>query len=173
MSPVPERRRHRRRSSNDVSTAAGWRGVVERSGERVVFYTLCLMLVFAVLALGAIQPWACDILELLTLVALLGWAARVVVAGKLAWIRTPLDLPLAIGVTYVVTRYAVSPVEWISRQEMLLVLMYASVYFLVTQHFARRQRQNALLWVLMAIAVGITAYGFINWMRGIQLVWGS
>ncbi len=171
MSSVTERRRHRRRSSNDISTAAGWRGVVERSGERVVFYTLCLMLVFAVLALGAIQPWACDILELLTLVALLGWAARVAVAGKLAWIRTPLDLPLAIGVAYVVARYAFSPVEWISRQEMLQVLMYAAVYFLVTQHFARRQRQNVLLWILMAIAVGITAYGFINWMRGIQMVW--
>lgn len=145
--------------------------MVERSGERVVFYTLCLMLVFAVLALGAIQLWACDILEMLTLVALLGWAARVAVAGKLAWIRTPLDLPLAAGVTYVVARYACSPVEWISRQEMLQVLMYASVYFLVTQHFFRRQRQDALLWVLVATAVGITAYGFINWLRGIQMVW--
>jgi len=171
MPLVTERRRYRRRSSNEVSTAAGWRGVVERSGERVVFYTLCLMLVFAVLALGAIQPWACDILEMLTLVALLGWAARAAVAEKLVWIRTPLDLPIAIGVAYVVARYAVSPVEWISRQEMLLVLMYASVYFLVTQHFSRRQRQDALLWVLMAMAVGITAYGLINWLRGIQLVW--
>ncbi|MBI5686965.1 MAG: O-antigen ligase family protein [Verrucomicrobia bacterium] len=171
MPSLTERRRHRRRSSNDVTTAAGWRGVVERSGERVVFYTLCLMLVFAALALGAMEPWACDILELLTLVALLGWAARAAVAGKMTWIRTPLDLPLAAGVVYVVARYAFSPVEWISRQEMLQVLMYASVYFLVTQHFSRRQRQNALLWVLVATAAGITAYGFVNWLRGVQMVW--
>ena len=129
------------------------------------------MLVFAVLALGSIQPWACDVLEILMVVALLGWAARVAVAGKLAWIRTPLDLPLAVGVTYVVARYAVSPVEWISRQEMLVVLMYASVYFLTTQHLSRRPRQNALLWVLVALAVGITAYGLINRLRGVQMVW--
>lgn len=171
MPPLTERRRHRRRSANGVSSAGGWRGTVERSGERVVFYTLCLMLVFAVLALGGIQPWTHDTLGLLALVALLGWAARVAVAGKLVWTRTPLDLPLAAGATYVVARYACSPVEWISRQEMLSVLMYAAVYFLVTQHFHRRQRQDALLWLLVAVAVGITAYGFINWLRGVQMVW--
>jgi O-antigen ligase len=171
MPPQTERRCHRRRSSNDVTTAPGWRGVVERSGERVVFYTVCLMLVFAPLALGALQPWACAILGLMTLVTLLAWAARVAVAGKLAWVRTPLDWPLAAGAAYVVARYAFSPVEWLSREEMLRVLMYAAVYFIVTQHFFRRERQNVLLWVLVATAAGITAYGFANWIRGVQLVW--
>ena len=89
--------------------------------------------------------------------ALLCWAARVAAAGKISWIRTPLDGPLLVGAVYVTARYATSPVEWISRQEMLLVLMYVSVYFLVTQHFFRRRRQNALLWLLMVVAVGITA----------------
>ena len=103
--------------------------------------------------------------------ALLFWAARVAAAGKISWIRTPLDGPLLVGAVYVTARYATSPVEWISRQEMLLVLMYVSVYFLVTQHFFRRQRQNVLLWVLMAVALGITAYGLINRLRGIQMVW--
>lgn len=171
MPSQTERRRHRRRSSNEVATAPGWRGAIERSGERAVFYTLCVMLVFAPVAMGGIHTWSCDVLELLTLVALLGWAARAVAAGKMAWIRTPLDLPLAMGAAYVVARYAYSPVEWISRQEMLQVLMYASVYFLVTQHCYRRERQNALLWILIVTAVGITAYGFINWLRGVQMVW--
>lgn len=171
MSSRTERRRHRRRSSNEVTTAAGWRGVVERAGERTVFYILCLLLVLSALALGSREPWACDVLEVLALVAMLGWAARVAVAGKLAWIRTPLDVPLAVGAAYVVGRYACSPVEWISRQEMLQVLMYVSVYFLATQHLFRRPRQNALLWVLVATAIGITAYGFINWLRGVQVIW--
>ena len=129
------------------------------------------MLVFAPLALGAARPWSRDPLEWLTMAALLCWAARVAAAGKTAWIRTPLDWPLLGGAVYVVARYAASPVEWISRQEMLLVLMYVSVYFLVTQHFFRRRRQNALLWLLMVVAVGITAYGLINRLRGVQMVW--
>ncbi|MCX6910854.1 MAG: O-antigen ligase family protein [Verrucomicrobia bacterium] len=170
MSSPNERRRHRR-SLNKASTAPGWRGVVERYSDSAVFCILCLMLVFAALALGAIHPWSRATLGLLTLVALLCWAARVAVAGKLMWIRTPLDLPLAVGAAYVVALYAVSPVEWISRQEMLLVLTYASVYFLVTQHCFRSQRQHVLLWLLMTLAVGITAYGIINRLRGVDMVW--
>ncbi len=171
MSSSTERHHHRRRSRDEVSTAPGWRGVVEQWGERGVFYLLCLMLISAPLALGAVRPWSRDPLEWLTMAALLCWAARVAAATKTAWIRTPLDWPLLGGAVYVVARYAASPVEWISRQEMLLVLMYVSVYFLVTQHFFRRRRQNALLWVLVAVAVGITAYGLISRLRGVQMVW--
>lgn len=170
MSSPNERRRHRR-SSAKSNTAPGWRGIVERSCDSAVFCILCLMLVFAALVLGAIQPWSRATLGLLALGAMLCWAARVAVAGKLIWVHTPLDLPLAVGAAYVVALYAVSPVEWIPRQEMLLVLTYASVYFLVTQHCARSQRQHVLLWLLMTLAVGITAYGLINRLRGVDMVW--
>jgi O-antigen ligase len=170
MSSQTERRRHRR-SLNKIVTAPGWRGIVERYGDAAVFGLLCVMPVFAALALGAVHPWSHATLGLLALAAVVCWAARVAVCGKLVWIRTPLDLPLAVGVVYVVALYALSPVEWISRQETLLVLTYASVYFLITQHCFRSQRQHVLLWLLMTLAVGITAYGLVNRLRGVDMVW--
>lgn len=144
---------------------------MEVFGERAVFYILCLMLVFAPLAFGAVRPWSRNPMLLLTLVALLCWGARVVVAGRISWVRAPLDLPIAVGILYVVARYATSPVEWESRQEMLLVLMYAAVYFLATQHLVRRQRLNILLWLLVGVAIGICAYAIINRIRGVEMVW--
>lgn len=171
MTSLSERRSKRRRSFDEVATAPGWRGAVECWAERGVFYLLCLMLVSAPLAFGAVRPWSRGPLELMGLLALLCWAVRVAAAGRLRWVRTPLDLPLAVGVLYVVWRYAASPVEWISRQEMLLVLLYAGTYFLVTQHCYRRARQNALLWVLVVTAVLIAAYGMVCGLRGAEMTW--
>ncbi|MBI5395344.1 MAG: O-antigen ligase family protein [Verrucomicrobia bacterium] len=171
MTTTTERRHRRRRSLDEVATAPGWRGGVEVFCERAVFYILCFMLLFAPLAFGTVRPWSRDPLHLLTLLALLCWAARVAAAGRISWTRTPLDLPIAAGVVYVVARYAASPVEWESRQEMLLVLMYAAVYFLATQHLFRRQRLTVVLWLLVAVAIGISAYAIINKIRGVEMCW--
>ena len=78
-----------------------------------VFYTVCLMLAFAVLALGASQSWSRDTLEILTLAALLGWAARAAVARKPVWFARRWICRWRWGAAYVAARYAVSPVEWI------------------------------------------------------------
>ncbi len=171
MTTTTDRRLRRRRSRDDVATATGWRAGVEVFCERAAFYLLCLLLLFAPLAFGAVRPWSRDPMHLVMMLALLCWAARVAVAGRIAWVRTPLDVPMAVGLVYVVARYATSPVEWESRQEMLVVLMYGAAYFVATQHLVRRLRLSILLWLLVAVAFVICVYAIINRIRGVEMVW--
>jgi O-antigen ligase len=66
-------------------------------------------------------------------------------------------------------RYVTSPIEYASRVELLHLMLYGGVYFVTANLYRSRHRQVAV-WVLMAVALAESVYGFWQLARGSNAV---
>ena len=112
--------------------------------------------------LGAARLW----IEL----PLLGMVALLVVVQGLRLTARPraeeqrrvdfIDLSVALFVLYAVARWLTSPVEYFSRIEAMAVVAYAGVFLTCRYGMANRRYCMILLYLLVMVGVGETAFGY-------------
>jgi tetratricopeptide (TPR) repeat protein len=71
-------------------------GKTERLLDQSARCALYAALLYAAVASGAYRDWSLAVVQLLTLLALLGWLFLMLAERRLTWRRTSLDLPLAL-----------------------------------------------------------------------------
>ena len=128
----------------------------------ITTFLLAVVLVTGPLILGAARLWI--ELPLLCVVALL-----LVIQG-LRLIAKPaigsqrradaIDLSVALFVLYTIVRWLTSPAEYFSRIEAMDVVAYAGIFFTCRYGMANRRYGMALLYLLVILGVGETAFGY-------------
>jgi O-antigen ligase len=122
----------------------------------LIAFLLCLG--YAVVGFGGVIPEYCaPLYGLLALLSLL-WAAKLYLQRKVSWIWSPLHVPVVLFAVYAVIRYYLSPVEYESRMELMLIGSATLIYFVVACNFHRSSHRNALIWTLLALAVAQSGY---------------
>lgn len=142
--------------------AAGSRGA---GGGPVAFLLLLALLAAGPLVLGATRPWSQAVMQGVGL--LLGIAVLVRILG--AWRKSlaigALDLSIWIFVAYAAVHYLVAPSEIVARREMLLIILYAIVFYAAWRHLPGSQHARAVALFVGAIAFFEAAYAVIQWLR--------
>jgi O-antigen ligase len=153
--------RIRRRRSSSRHGAAGTPGYPGGLAALITTFLLAVILVTGPLILGAVRLWI--ELPLLGVVALL-----LLVQGLRLAVRPPgaqsgadaIDLSVALFVLYAIARWLTSPAEYVSRIEAMDVVAYAGVFFTCRYGMANRKYGMALLYLLVLLGVGETAFGY-------------
>jgi O-antigen ligase len=140
-------------------------GTSHSSGGQAILITtflLAVILMTGPLILGAARLWV--ELPLLGVVALL-----LVVQGLRLAAKPPadaqrradaIDLSVALFVLYAIARWLTSPVEYFSRIEAMEVVACAGVFFACRYGLANRRLGMALVYLLIILGVGETAFGY-------------
>jgi O-antigen ligase len=153
--------RIRRRRSSSRHGAAGTSRYPGGLASLITTFLLAVVLITGPLILGADRLW----IEL----PLLGAAALLlVVQGLRLTVRPPgaqsgadaIDLSVALFVLYAIVRWLTSPAEYFSRIEAMDVVAYAGVFFTCRYGMANRKYCMALLYLLVILGVGETAFGY-------------
>src|SRR5579859_1634343 len=137
---------------------------------------ICALVVFAVVSHGAVEDWACAVLEIGAVSLFLAWAVRAFLAREQQLIVSPLLLPLVsfllICAGQLVFHGTAS--SYSTRMELQLLLADVLILFLATQAFQTLEDWRGFVWFAMsfgflvslfAILQHLTFNGKLYWFR--------
>jgi O-antigen ligase len=125
---------------------------------------ICALLIFAVLAYGAVETWSESILEIGAAVLFLWWGF-LVVRGNAEEIRwSPVLWPLAglelLSILQLVARLTVYP--YLTKLELLRFTSYLLLLFLLVQAFRRPRHWRNFAWFLLLFGFAVAVFGILQ-----------
>jgi O-antigen ligase len=139
--------------------------------ERSILGLVLGILVFAPLAMGAVDAWAFLVVQGMTIAVMLAWALRIWINPKPKLLWPPLCWVVLAFAIYAVARYLTADIEYVARQEMIQVVMYAFLFFAIVNNLYRQEFSQAVSFTLIFLAMGISGYAVFQFMTHTNHVW--
>jgi len=139
--------------------------------ERSILGLVLGILVFAPLALGAVDAWAFLVVQAMTIVVMLVWALRIWISPKPKLLWPPLCWVVLAFAIYAVARYLTADIEYVARQEMIQVVMYAFLFFAIVNNLYRQEFSQIICFTLIFLAMGIAGYAVYQFVTKSGHVW--
>ena len=144
---------------------------LDRWCERGILCLVLGILVFSPLAMGAARMQEFLVVQLLTTLSLLLWVVRVWSVERPKFILPPMIWGVVAFTSYTIVRYFNCDVEYIAREELFRVLIYASLFFLVLNNLHRKESTQIVGFTLFAVATLISFYAIYQFITGSEMVW--
>jgi O-antigen ligase len=141
--------------------------------ERVILALIVAMLVFAPLALGAVDAPELLGVQGLAMAVMLVWALRLLFNPQLRLFWPPLCWAVLAFALYAIARYLTADIEYVARFEMIQTLVYAFLFFAIINNLTSKESTNILVLTLIFLAAGISCYAVWQFMSRSDLIWGK
>ena len=138
---------------------------------RGILALLLAALVFAPLALGAVDPWALLILLGLTTGVAVLWAVRLWLSHKPKILWPPLAWAVLAFVLYAGFRYVTADIEYVARWEWLQVLVFGFLFLALVNNLHGQTETEVVSYALIAVGTGIACYAVLQLLNHSSLVW--
>jgi len=139
--------------------------------ERTILGLVLGILVFAPLAMGAVDPWAFLVVQGLTLAVMLVWALRLWLSPRPQLLWPPLSWLVLAFALYAVARYLTADIEYVARLEMIQVLVFAILFFAIVNNLYRQESAQLVSFTLIFLAMGISSYAVAQLVTHSNHVW--
>lgn len=139
--------------------------------EKGMLALVLVILVFGLMAIGAVEGWQFGILEWLTAGVAVLWAARFWLARRPRVLWPPVCWAVLVFAVYAVGRYWRADVEYVARQELMQVLMCVFLYFAVINNLHRQESMNIIGLTLVFLGMWIAMYACWQFATGSIHVW--
>jgi O-antigen ligase len=139
--------------------------------EWTVLGLVLTILVFGPLALGAVRMSEFAIIEALTIGVLTVWLARLWLYPGSRLIVPPVCWGVLLFVAYAIGRYYYSDIEYVARQEIIRILLYALLFFAVLFHLHRQSSMMIISLVLIFLAMALSVYAIFQFATKSNYVW--
>jgi O-antigen ligase len=125
---------------------------------------ICLLVAFAVLAFGAVDPWAGFTLEAGAAGLLVLWGWRAVRLRRLVlhwnWIYLPLALLLGFGLIQYLS--GISTYPYATKSELVNAMAILLICFLTEESFRTLGDRLGFFWFLMTLAFAMSLFGIVQ-----------
>src|SRR5580704_7507418 len=140
---------------------------------------ICVLVAFAVLAHGAVEPWSEAVLEIGAAVLLLLWSWKLLTVSELKLVWNPLLWPL-LGFWLVAAfqlAIGITAVPFLSRIELLKFSALLALFLLCVQSFRTRAQWRNFVWFLLSMGFVVSLFailqhftfnGKLYWVRELQ-----
>src|ERR1019366_7576581 len=139
--------------------------------ERRLLMLVLAALVFAPLALGAVYAWTFLVVQALVIGMAVLWAVRLWAGYKPKLLWPPLAWAVAAFVLYAVARYFTADIEYVARQELIRILIYAFLFLAVVTHLYSQDAAEAVSYTLTAAAAAAASYAVFQFLHHSNQVW--
>lgn len=125
---------------------------------------ICILVAFAVLAHGGVEPWSEGVLEVGAAVLLLVWALKAATDPELTLVWSPLFWPL-LGV------WIIGAVQWgasfsmvpfLTRIELLKYSALLALFFLCVQSYRTRAQWRGFIWFLLILGFAVSLFAILQ-----------
>ncbi len=141
--------------------------------ERTILGLVLAILVFAPLAMGAVDAWAFLVVQGLAIAVMLVWALRLWLSPKPQLLWPPLSWVVLAFAVYAVARYLTADIEYVARLEMIQVLVYAFLFFAIVNNLYRHKSVQLISFTLIFLAMGISGYAIAQLLTHSNHVWNT
>src|SRR3984957_10992564 len=147
------------------------REALDKFFERGILALILAILVFAPLAMGAVDAWAFLVVQGLTIGIMLLWSLRICFSPKPQLLWPPICWVVLAFAIYAVARYLTADIEYVARQEMIQVIMYAFLFFAIVNNFYRQEFSQVISFTLIFLAMGISGSAIFQFFTHSPHVW--
>lgn len=147
------------------------REALDKFFERGILALVLAILIFSPLAFGAVDAWAFLVVQSLTVLVLAFWSLRIWFSPKPQLLWPPICWVVLAFAIYAVARYFTSPIEYVARQEMIQVLVYACLFFAIVNNLYRQEFSQAISFTVIFLAMLIAAYAIFQFFTHSNRVW--
>jgi O-antigen ligase len=147
------------------------REALDKFFERGILALVLAILVFAPLAFGAVEAGAFLFVQALTIAVMILWALRIWISLKPQLLWPPVCWVVLAFAVYAVARYLTADIEYIARQEMIQVLMYAFLFFAIVNNLYRQEFSQVISFTLIALAMVISSCAGYQFLTHSHHVW--
>lgn len=147
------------------------RDTIDRFCERSIAAVVLAILVVGPLAFGGVGAIGFSVLQGLTIVAMLLWAVRLAAGQKQLLLWPPICWGVAAFALYAVGRYHFADIEWVAREEMIRVLVYAFLFFIIVNQVHRQQAMQIICITVVFLGMLIAAYALFQFVTHSNRVW--
>jgi len=147
------------------------REALDKLCERGILALVLAILVFGPLALGAVDAPAFLVIQALTIGVMLLWALRLWASPKPQLLWPPICWVVLAFTIYAIARYLTADIEYVARQEMIQVLMYAFLFFAIVNNLYRQEMAQIIGFTLIFLAMAISAWAVYQFFTHSNRVW--
>ena len=147
------------------------RAAVDKALERAILALVLAILVLGPLAMGAVGAPAFLVMQGLTIGVMLLWALRLWVGPSPRLLWPPLCWVVLSFAIYAIARYLTADIEYVARQELIQVLMYAFLFFAIVNNLHRQATAQIIGFTLIFLAMAISAYAVCQFLTHSNRVW--
>ena len=145
---------------------------LDRWCERGILGLVLGILIFGPLAMGVVDAPEFLVIQGLTVVVMLVWGARLWISPKPQLLWPPLGWVVLAFVALAIGRYFTADIEYVARQEMILVLVYAFLFFAIVNNLYRQETAQIISFTLIILAAGISCFAIYQFTTHSNRVWG-
>jgi O-antigen ligase len=131
---------------------------------KVIRVGICLLVTFAVLAHGVVEPWSEAVLEVGAAVLLLLWVWRISVSGESKVVWNPLLWPLlglwAVAALQLAVGITVYP--FLTRIELLKYTALLALFFLCAQSYRTLEHWHGFVWFLLILGFVVSLFAILQ-----------
>src|SRR2546426_6220138 len=128
-------------------------------------------LVFGPLATGAVRPLEFLVIEGLTMGALLLWSIRCWLTSGHRLLLLPVCWAVLGFVIYAMVRYSQSDLEYVARRELIRILVYAVLFFVILNNLTRQESTMFITYAMVFLATVISIYAVYQFATNSHYVW--
>ncbi len=139
--------------------------------ERGILILVLAALVLAPLAFGAVYPWTFLVVQALAIGVALLWAVRLWGGHKPKLLWPPLAWAVAAFVLLAVARYFTADIEYVARQELIRILLYAFLFLAVVSNLYDQDATDTISYTLTAVAAVASSYAVYQFLHHSNHVW--
>src|ERR1700729_3101095 len=130
----------------------------------VLVLGLCSLLIFAVLAFGAVDEWSTFVLEAGTAVLFLGWAGKQVVSRQLKLSKNPLHLPALLFFGLILAQVGLrgSAYGYVTEYEALQYISYGIVLLIGAECVKEEEARKIFAFVMIFFGAGYAFFALVQ-----------
>lgn len=147
------------------------REAVDTFCERGILALVLGILVFGPLALGASRAQEFLLIQAMTAGVAVLWLIRLWARPQLPLLWPPLAWAVVAFVAYAVVRYFTCDIEYAGRWELIRIVVYAVLFFVILNNLHRQEYVPVIAFTLIFLAVPIAAWAVVQFLTGSDRVW--
>ena len=129
------------------------REALDRWCERGILALVLAILVLGPLSAGAVRTLPFLIIQALTLGAMLLWGARFWLNPRPQLLWPPICWAVVAFTGYAIARYLQADIEYVARQELIRILVYAFLFFAILNNLHRQESTQIISCTLVFLAI--------------------
>ena len=133
---------------------------------------MVLIVLWGPLAFGGIPAPAFLVIQGLTILALGLWAVRIWAQRSFQLLWPPICWAVLVFVLYALVRCRLVLIEYVARQELIEIIVYASLFFIILNNFHRRESATILTLCLIALGLLLSWDAVFQFATKYPRVWG-
>ncbi|HVV70423.1 MAG TPA: hypothetical protein VHI52_02825, partial [Verrucomicrobiae bacterium] len=149
------------------------REVVDRWCERGILALVLAILVYGPLGFGAVRGLEFGIITGLSAAVMVLWVARLWINPRPQLLWPPICWAVLAFVGYAIARYFTADIEYVAREEVLRVIVYALLFLAVLNNLHRQESTQVISFTLIYLATAICFYAIYQFVADSDRVWNS